>query len=57
MVSIFPVSQRSIRRICINLERVREFAVTHGLSTVALADWGKADFFTGEAPAPRRKLA
>lgn len=54
---LLRVSQKSIRRICINLERVREFAVTHGLQAVALSDWGKADFFTGEAPAPRRKLA
>lgn len=54
---LLKVSQRSIRRICINLERVREFAETRGLDKVDLSDWGKADFFTGEAPAPRRKLA
>jgi hypothetical protein len=54
---LLRVSQRSIRRICINLERVHEFAATRGLERVEMSDWGKADFFTGEAPAPRRKLA
>lgn len=54
---LLKVSQLSIRRICINLERVREFAVTHGMTRVEMKNWGKAHFFTGEAPAPRRKLA
>ncbi len=47
-------SAGSIRRICVNLDRVREFAVTHGLERVRLDDWGKRGFFTGAAPAPRR---
>ncbi|MCU9850379.1 AAA family ATPase [Defluviimonas sp. WL0024] len=50
-------SRHSIRRISINLTRVKEFAVTRGLKRVARGDWGKADFFSGEAPAPRRKLS
>lgn len=54
---LLRVSQQSIRRICINLERVREFAVTRGLDHVARSDWGKANFFTGEAPGPRRELS
>lgn len=51
---LLQVSNASIRRICINLDRVREFAVTKGLAEVTRKDWGKADFFTGLAPAPRR---
>lgn len=49
-------STHSIRRICINLERVHEFAQVRGLTRIARADWGKSDFFSGEAPTPRRDL-
>jgi DNA transposition AAA+ family ATPase len=51
---LLKVSNASIRRICINLDRVREFALTKDLKRVSLRDWGKADFFSGHAPAPRR---
>ncbi|WP_304616950.1 AAA family ATPase [Paracoccus sp. (in: a-proteobacteria)] len=47
-------SNASIRRICINLDRVREFALTNSLTSVTRSQWGKAGFFTGHAPAPRR---
>lgn len=50
-------SRHSIRRISINLTRVREFAQTRGLKSVSRSDWGKADFFSGEAPAPRRNFS
>lgn len=51
---LLKVSNASIRRICINLDRVREFARTNGITTVTRKDWAKTDFFTGTAPAPRR---
>ncbi len=51
---ILTASNASVRRICVNLDRVREHARTRGLSRMAAADWGKSDFFTGAAPAPRR---
>lgn len=54
---LLHTSNRSIRRICVNLDRVLEFARTRGLKTVSLADWGKGAFFTGHAPAPRRLSA
>lgn len=54
---LFRHSNASIRRICVNLARVREFAATRGLTRVTAADWGKQGFFTGEAPAPRRAVA
>lgn len=47
-------SNASIRRICVNLDRVREFALTNGLTAVSRKAWGKEGFFTGHAPAPRR---
>lgn len=50
-------SNASIRRICVNLDRVREFALTKGVKAVTRKDWGKAGFFTGHAPAPRRLSA
>lgn len=51
---ILTASNASVRRICVNLDRVREIARTRGLRRMSAADWGKADFFTGTAPAPRR---
>lgn len=47
-------SRRSIRRICVNLDQVAEFARTHGLDRVGIDEWGKRGFFDGQAPAPRR---
>lgn len=51
---ILTASNASVRRICVNLDRVRERARTRGLRRMSAADWGKADFYTGAAPAPRR---
>jgi len=43
-----------LRRICVNLERVREAARTEGWEQADEAAWGKRDFFKGETPAVRR---
>jgi len=51
---ILKESHLSIRRISVNLERVKEFAMTRNISTLTAADWGSRTFFTGEAPTPRR---
>lgn len=50
-------SHHSIRRVCTNLEAVREFARQKGLDEVNLDNWGKQMFFQLEAPKPRRELA
>lgn len=52
-------SARSIRRICVNLSRLREFAMLRGLASLTREDWAKAkmELFTGEAPEARRNLA
>ncbi len=47
-------SRLSIRRICVNLDRVQEFARTHDLERVDVSDWGDRGFFDGTAPSPRR---
>lgn len=51
---ILKASNASVRRICVNLNMIAEMARTKGLDRVTGADWGKAEFFTGSAPAPRR---
>jgi cytidylate kinase len=43
-------SGASIRRICVNIERVQEFARENGLSVVDCAAWGKREMYTGAAP-------
>lgn len=43
----------SVRRICVNLEYVREEAEANGLTEIDLAFWGNKPLFTGDAPARR----
>lgn len=50
---VLMASQRSIRRICVNLDQIREYAALKGKDTVSVADWGTRGFFTGEAPVGR----
>lgn len=57
MARILAESRASIRRICVNLDRVREWAVTRNLTRVSAKDWGAGAFVSGEAPAPRRAVA
>lgn len=44
----------SIRRISVCLDRVREYSVTCGASSITRADWQRINWFTGNAPSPRR---
>lgn len=54
--ALFRASKGSIRRICVNLSKVGEFAKVQGRASLTAADW-KGAFHSGEAPAPRRGLA
>lgn len=54
---ILKASQHSIRRVCVNLGKVAEFAITKGLGEVDRSAWGDRAFFACAAPAPRRELA
>ena len=45
-------SRASMRRIAINLGRVREFGKRMGKARVSLADFAGERFFSGEAPGP-----
>ena len=49
-------SRGSVRRMCINLDLVREAAALAGLTSIGVQDWKDRQFYTGEAPAPRRGL-
>lgn len=51
---ILRASSGATRRICVNLDRVREFAAVKGLREVGLAEWGDQALFTGAAPEVRR---
>jgi DNA transposition AAA+ family ATPase len=52
LVALHEASAGSVRRICVNLDRVRERAETTGLRKIDLTGYG-ADFFTGNPPARR----
>ncbi|ANT39882.1 Mobile element protein [Rhodovulum sp. P5] len=50
---LLHASVHSIRRVCINLAKVREFALTAGLDAVDPDIWGDRGFFACAAPRPR----
>lgn len=47
---VYRVASGSVRRVCVNLERIQQFAYSHGLKIIDLNAWGNNGFFTGEAP-------
>jgi len=49
-------AQHSIRRVCVNLERTKEFAAIEGIDEMTVARWGKREFFATSAPKPRHEL-
>jgi DNA transposition AAA+ family ATPase len=51
--ALLSASGGRIRRICVNIERVRERAVAIGAEAMNLTSWGKEPFFTGEPPKRR----
>lgn len=57
LAHIVRVSEGNTRRVCVNLEGVREFAAERGLERVDATAMGAIAMFRGEAPLPRfRKL-
>lgn len=53
LLAIHEAAKGSVRRICVNLERVQEEAGRDGLEEMTLAAWGNRELFTGEAPRRR----
>jgi DNA transposition AAA+ family ATPase len=51
--ALLSASGGRIRRICVNIERVRERAVATRAEIMSLESWGKEPFFTGEPPKRR----
>ena len=47
------ISRGSVRRICVNLDRVREIASVEGWESVDRKMWGSRELYTGEAPTRR----
>jgi DNA transposition AAA+ family ATPase len=52
--AIVNASGGSIRRVAVNLSRVRELARTRGASMADMTLWGERAFHTGQPPAVRR---
>lgn len=50
---IHLASKGVVRRICVNLERVQQYALTLGKKEIGMADWGDRALYTGDAPKRR----
>lgn len=50
---IHDLAHGSVRRICVNIDLVREEALKNGWRYVDLDTWGNRELYTGEAPARR----
>lgn len=50
---VHEIAKGSVRRICVNLERIQETAATMGFKEMDLAAWNGRELFTGEAPRRR----
>ena len=50
---IYERSRAVVRRICVNLDLVRDVAAKQGATKMDLAAWGEREFYTGDAPARR----
>lgn len=55
--ALMAAAKGSVRRLCINLDLLREMAELNDLARIGAEDWGDRTFYTGEAPEPRRGLA
>lgn len=51
---VLKASNASIRRMCVNLDRISEFARVRGLKTLSADAYDGQAFFTGQAPEVRR---
>lgn len=50
LAEVHRVSRGSVRRICVNLDRIRETADVEGWQSVNKATWANRELYTGEAP-------
>ncbi|KAF5032186.1 hypothetical protein DSECCO2_619850 [anaerobic digester metagenome] len=50
---VVETARGSVRRICVNLERIQAEGLADGLDVVDRAAWGSRELFTGKAPMRR----
>jgi hypothetical protein len=50
---LVELAHGSVRRICVNLERIQSEALNEGLDSIDLAAWGARPLYTGAAPRRR----
>lgn len=50
---LIELAHGSVRRVCVNLERIQEEASIAAAKSMDLASWGKRELYTGEAPKRR----
>lgn len=55
LTHLHKLARGSVRRICVNLERIQEVSLGMGLKNVGLEEWQDKELFTGEAT--RRTVA
>ncbi|MCO8326840.1 ATP-binding protein [Burkholderia cenocepacia] len=53
LTRLVELSHGSVRRVCVNLERIQEESLKAGKDAIDLAQWGKRELYTGEAPKRR----
>lgn len=53
LTRLVELSHGSVRRVCVNLERIQEEAMLVGKDAMDLTSWGKRELYTGEAPKRR----
>lgn len=51
---LVKASQGRVRRLCVNLEQIKQEARLNNWKQIDLKAWGERKLFTGSAPAPRR---
>ena len=54
LARVVELAHGSVRRVCVNLTRIHEEAMTRAEEVMTLESWGKGEFYTGEAPRARR---
>ncbi|PVX80022.1 AAA family ATPase [Paraburkholderia unamae] len=53
LARLVELAHGSVRRVCVNLERIQEESMLAGTDVMDLASWGKRELYTGEAPKRR----
>lgn len=50
MEHVATLAEGSVRRICVNIERIQDAALAEGRDSMDKAQWGKRDLYMGNAP-------